>query len=108
MSPNPTNQRQPEGKPLTRCPRCSSDLIHATARSTRGADAIVSRRCPECEHRDLVLASAPAVDAWDRREARVQRALAALSAAFADGLPLEIEEFFAGAMSKSADRRERT
>ena len=45
-------------KPLTRCPLCAGRLIYPRDLAGVGgsdADVVLSRRCPECEHRDLVV-----------------------------------------------------
>jgi hypothetical protein len=39
------------------------------------ATVVVARRCPECEHEDLVVASAMAVQVWLGREERIRERL---------------------------------
>jgi hypothetical protein len=53
---------------LTRCPDCGSRLIYPTRARAVPGGTLVSRRCPECERRDVYLASADDADAWVRRQ----------------------------------------
>jgi hypothetical protein len=65
------------GPPLTRCAACGSKLIYPLAVLTASDGlAIVERRCPECEARDSVSASAEAVAVWLHRQTRIRRLLA--------------------------------
>jgi len=56
--------------PLVRCPCCASRLIYPTDIAGLGGRVVVTRRCPDCEHHDSVVAGAVAVAAWYRRELR--------------------------------------
>jgi hypothetical protein len=73
-------------KPLTSCPHCDSRLLLPLQTFCRAdATTVVSRRCPECAHCDLVVAQADAVDAWLARQERIRARLAE----YADLLALE-------------------
>jgi hypothetical protein len=58
--------------------------------SLQGGDVVVSRRCPECEHRDLVVTGQLPAMLWFDRTVRERAELAALCDAIADGLPFEL------------------
>jgi hypothetical protein len=68
-----------ERKPLVHCPYCTSSLIYATDTAGYDAEVILSRRCPECEHRDTVVTSVLAAAVWYRRETRIMRELCELA-----------------------------
>ncbi|MDX6511256.1 MAG: hypothetical protein QOE36_760 [Gaiellaceae bacterium] len=76
---------------LVICPACSSGLIFPIDLAGWKGDAVVSRRCPECEHRDVVVAARLPALLWLARTARQRDELAALCDAIADGLPLELD-----------------
>ena len=63
-------------KPLISCPACSSRLIYPTGfdRDDDGS-MIIERRCPECEHADIVVAEFKAALTWIQRERRIRRQL---------------------------------
>jgi hypothetical protein len=71
------------------CPCCSSASIYPIDLAGWARAAIVSRRCPVCEHRDVVAVSRLAAFDWFERIAREREELAALCDAIGDGLPLE-------------------
>jgi hypothetical protein len=71
--------------PLTICPGCGSRLIYPTRVEYAADGARVSRRCPDCERRDVYLGDADLVDAWLRRQLSLWVALhTELAAGFAD------------------------
>jgi hypothetical protein len=74
---------------LVLCPACSSGLIYPIDIAASERRAIVSRRCPECEHRDVVATSPLAALIWCDRTRRIGDGLAALSEAIADGFSAE-------------------
>jgi DNA-directed RNA polymerase subunit RPC12/RpoP len=74
---------------LARCPACSSRLIYPRDLAGSGEGVVASRRCPECEHRDVVTTTALAGLLWFDRIVRERRELEALCDALADGLPLD-------------------
>jgi hypothetical protein len=74
---------------LVICPGCSNASIYPIDIAGWGRAAIVSRRCPACEHRDVVAVSRLAAFVWFERIARERDELAALCDAIGDGLPLE-------------------
>jgi hypothetical protein len=74
---------------LVHCPACSSGLIYPIDIAASERRAIVSRRCPECEHRDVVATSPLAALIWFDRMRRIGDGLVALSEAIADGFPAE-------------------
>jgi DNA-directed RNA polymerase subunit RPC12/RpoP len=76
---------------LVICPACSSRLIYPIDLAGWKQDAILSRRCPECEHRDVVVTARLPALLWLARTARQRDELAALCDAIADGLPLELD-----------------
>jgi hypothetical protein len=76
-------------KPLVRCPKCASGLIYPVACSTWERQRVLERRCPECEHSDVVIANRLAAAVWIRRCNDVCAELAALADALASGLTLE-------------------
>jgi DNA-directed RNA polymerase subunit RPC12/RpoP len=78
-------------KLLARCPACSSKLIYPIDLAGWDSDTVVSRRCPECEHRDVVLTAPLPAALWFARNTRQRHELAALCDAIADGLPLELD-----------------
>ena len=72
----------PPSHPLTRCRECGCALVYPMAVET-GFDgqAIVTRRCPECDLVDVVSCDAIAVIVWLRRESEIRaRLLEALEA----------------------------
>ncbi|MDX6628089.1 MAG: hypothetical protein QOH00_335 [Gaiellales bacterium] len=76
---------------LASCPSCSSKLVYPIDLAGWNRDIVVSRRCPECEHRDVVVTARLPASLWFARNARQRDELAALSDAIADGLPLEFD-----------------
>jgi hypothetical protein len=74
---------------LVRCPLCSGKLIYPTDIAGSERVAVVSRRCPDCEHRDVVTTCPFAVLLWFERNVRIAEGLTALCDALDDGLPLE-------------------
>jgi hypothetical protein len=81
---------QPRSKRLVRCAICSSDLIYPLHCARHGAQRVVDRRCPECEHHDRVITSRLAAELWYRRNAFIAEELQALADALADGLALPL------------------
>jgi hypothetical protein len=77
------------GGPLVRCPSCASRLIYPTDIAGLGGRVVLTRRCPECEHHDSVVAGAMAAAAWYRRElqhkARLEAHVAAATARGREG-----------------------
>jgi DNA-directed RNA polymerase subunit RPC12/RpoP len=73
-------------KPLVHCPHCTSRLIYVTDTAGYDAEAILHRRCPECEHRDSIVTTAVAAAVWYRRDTRLLNELREL----ADTLALEL------------------
>ncbi len=68
---------------LVRCRDCGSRLLQPVeVTASLGGMSIVTRHCPECERRDVVVADDPVVQAWLRREERVRDRMVA----FADAL----------------------
>jgi hypothetical protein len=60
-------------KPLTTCPTCDSRLIYPLdAYRHPDGGAVIVRRCPECEHSDIVRAELEAARRWGRREQRIR------------------------------------
>jgi DNA-directed RNA polymerase subunit RPC12/RpoP len=78
-------------KPLVRCPICASGLIYPVRHATWEGQCVLDRRCPDCEHRDLVVANQLVVAVWLRRGAAAAEQLRALADALADGLSFELE-----------------
>jgi hypothetical protein len=89
-------------KPLAQCPCCAGRKIYPADIAGYGGDTVVSRRCPECEHRDLVLTGPLPAMLWFARCAREREELSALCDALADGLPLELEAELAAEAERSA------
>jgi Zn ribbon nucleic-acid-binding protein len=87
MTPPPRGAQ----KPLARCPACSSRLIYPIDLAGWSWDTVVSRRCPECEHHDVVATARLPALLWFARNARQRDELAALCDAIADGLPLQLD-----------------
>jgi hypothetical protein len=77
-----------------RCAVCSSDLIYPLGCAPHGAQRVVDRRCPECDHHDRVLTSRLAAELWYRRNAYIADELEALADALADGLDLAVPPAF--------------
>jgi DNA-directed RNA polymerase subunit RPC12/RpoP len=75
-------------EPMT-CPCCGSRLIYTTDTAGFGSQVVLDRRCPECEHRDTIIARAPAAAAWYRRDTRLLAELAGIADALAAGLEIE-------------------
>jgi hypothetical protein len=63
-------------KPLTSCPICDSRLIYPVDahRDSEGL-AVIERRCPECEHSDIVTCEPETAGRWGRREQRIRTEL---------------------------------
>jgi DNA-directed RNA polymerase subunit RPC12/RpoP len=79
-------------KPLTRCPLCSSRLIFPLSVEVHHSSGmIIERRCPECEHRDVVVTDLLAAQVWARRERRLRSQLVRTV------LDLELAEILAAA-----------
>jgi hypothetical protein len=76
---------------LAICPSCSSKLIYPIDLAGWEWDTVVSRRCPECERRDVVATARLPALLWFARNSRQRDELAALCDAIADGLPLEFD-----------------
>jgi hypothetical protein len=74
---------------LTMCPSCSSMLVYPTDLAGSDWGMVVSRRCPECEHRDVVVTARLPALLWFARNERQRDELGALCEAIADGLPLD-------------------
>jgi DNA-directed RNA polymerase subunit RPC12/RpoP len=90
MSP-PRRKSQGPHKLLAVCPSCSSKLVYPTDLAGWNGEIVVSRRCPECEHRDVVVTARLPASLWLERNARQRDELAALCDAIADGLPLDLD-----------------
>jgi DNA-directed RNA polymerase subunit RPC12/RpoP len=78
-------------KPLVRCPICASGLIYPVRHATWEGECVLDRRCPECEHRDLVVTNRLVAAVWLRRCETAAGGLRALADALADGLSFELE-----------------
>jgi len=76
---------------LASCPFCSSKLIYPIDVAGWSRDTVLSRRCPECEHRDVVVTGRLPALLWLERNARQRDELAALCDAIADGLLLGVD-----------------
>jgi hypothetical protein len=74
---------------LAACPSCASTMIYPIDLAGWDGDTVVTRRCPECEHRDVVQTGRLPAMLWFDRNARLRAELAALGDAIADGLPLD-------------------
>jgi hypothetical protein len=74
---------------LAACPSCGSTMIYPIDLAGWDCDAVVTRRCPECEHRDVVQIGRLPAMLWFDRNARLRLELSALGDAIADGLPLD-------------------
>jgi hypothetical protein len=76
------------GLPLVHCRECASPLLQPldVAGPIDGL-SIVARFCPDCEHRDLVVAEHIVVELWLLRNKR----LATWMAALADAPAAEVE-----------------
>ena len=81
-----------ERKPLVHCPCCLSRLIYTIDTAGYDAEVILSRRCPECEHRDAVVTSALAAAVWYRRDTRIMRELQVLADSLADDAPIPVAQ----------------
>jgi hypothetical protein len=62
-------------------------LIHTTDAAGYDGDMIVSRRCPDCEHRDSIVTAAPVAAALRRRDHRIHAQLGALADALKQPTP---------------------
>lgn len=73
-----TSDHMQPSRPLTCCRACGCALLYPMAVET-GLDgqAIVTRRCPECELVDVVSCDAVAAIVWLRREAEIRASLLA-------------------------------
>lgn len=78
-------------EPLVRCPACESSLIYPVTCSPWKRDSLIDRRCPDCEHRDVVITHRLAAAVWLRRCQTATEQLQALADALADGLEFEFE-----------------
>jgi hypothetical protein len=76
---------------LVHCPACESTLIYPVACSPWKRQSLVERRCPDCEHRGVVITHRLAAAVWLRRGKSAADDLHALADALADGLELEID-----------------
>jgi hypothetical protein len=79
-------------RPLVHCPCCESRLIYAVDAAGYEAEVILNRRCPECEHRDSVVASAIAAAVWYRRDTRLMHQLMELADSMRDASPRPLAE----------------
>ena len=78
-------------KPLVRCPTCASALIYPVRHTTWEGQCVLDRRCPDCEHRDLVVTNRLVAAVWLRRCETAAEQLSALADALADGFSFELE-----------------
>jgi hypothetical protein len=78
-------------KPFVRCPICSSGLIYPLTSTRWARQSVVERRCPECEHRDVVITNRLAAAVWLRRGERAATGLLGLADALAEGLEIAWE-----------------
>lgn len=76
---------------LAICPSCSSRLVYPIDLAGGNWDIVVSRRCPDCEHRDHVVTGRLPALLWFARNARQRDELAALCDGIADGLPFDVD-----------------
>ena len=60
--------------------------MNSASETMRGAQCVIDRRCPECEHHDRVITSRLAAELWHRRHAYIAEELEALADALASGL----------------------
>lgn len=68
----------PVSKPLTRCSECGCGLVYPLAvRTALDGQAVITRRCPDCELVDVVICQAVAAVVWLRREAEIRTQLKA-------------------------------
>jgi DNA-directed RNA polymerase subunit RPC12/RpoP len=79
-------------KPLVHCPRCLSRLIYTVDTAGYDVEVILSRRCPECEHRDAVVTTALAAAVWYRRDTRIMHELQVLADSLAADAPIPVAE----------------
>ena len=82
---------RPALKPLVRCPNCTSGFIYPIRCVSWDRSSVLERRCPECEHRGVVVTNALAAAVWRRRNDRAGDEMLALADAVADGLEMEGE-----------------
>jgi DNA-directed RNA polymerase subunit RPC12/RpoP len=78
-------------KPLVRCPSCASGLIYPVSHATWEGQSVLDRRCPDCEHRDLVVTNRLVAAVWLRRCEAAAQHLSTLADALADGCWFELE-----------------
>jgi hypothetical protein len=88
MAPDPESRARTS---LVRCPSCLSPLIYPVDLAGLEREIVVSRRCPECEHRDLVVAERLAALLWFDRYIRERSEIAGLCDALEDGLPVDLD-----------------
>lgn len=88
MSRPPRKNHRPHNR-LTVCPSCSSKLVYPTDLAGWDSGMVVSRRCPECEHHDVVVTGRLPALLWFAGNERQRDELAALCEAIADGMPLD-------------------
>jgi hypothetical protein len=91
---------------LVRCPSCSSTLIYPIDLAGSGCRTVISRRCPECERRDMVVTAQVEAGAWLDRGARLRESLGAVSEAIAVGIPMCLEDFELSRSDLSSMREE--
>jgi hypothetical protein len=62
-------------------------LIYTTDAAGYDGDAVLNRRCPDCEHRDSIVTAAPVAAALRRRDHRIHAQLRALADALEQPTP---------------------
>jgi hypothetical protein len=73
-----SDRSSPASRPLTRCSACGCGLVYPLAvRTGPDGQAVITRRCPECEFVDVVVCGAVAAVVWLRREAEIRAQLTA-------------------------------
>ena len=69
----------------------AGDKIYPTDLAGVGERVVISRRCPDCQHCDVVLTTRLPAMVWFARNVREREEMAALCDALADGLPFEFD-----------------
>jgi hypothetical protein len=90
---DPGRERQGlSDEPPVHCPRCASRFMFTVSTVAYGPEVIVSRRCPECAHRDSLVTSVLRAALWYRHDSRTISGLLRLADSLRDARALAVVE----------------
>ena len=91
MNDDMRHDDQDAPRSIAKCARCAGRMIYPRDLAGVGERVVISRRCPDCQHCDVVLTTRLPAMVWFARNVREREEMAALCDALADGLPFEFD-----------------